>query len=260
MRVLAIGDVVGKPGRQALNRFLPELRKELRFDLVVANGENAAGGFGLTKQVAEELWASGVDIITSGNHIWKKREIYPVLEQEERLIRPANYPSGAPGRGWTIWRNDKNIRVAIINLAGRTFLECLDCPFRSIDALLPEIRPQSDIIIIDFHAEATSEKIAFGWYVDGRSSLVFGTHTHVQTADERILTNGTGYITDIGMTGPRDGVLGVDRGIIIERFLSQLPARFNLASGDVEIMGVWADIDPVTGRTLRIERLCRTIA
>jgi metallophosphoesterase (TIGR00282 family) len=259
LRVLAIGDIVGKPGRQALSKVLPELKKELMVDLVVANGENAAGGFGLTIPVAQEIWTSGVDIITSGNHIWKKREIYPLLDGEKHLIRPANYPPGAPGRGWTIWQSNDNIRVAVVNLAGRTFLETLDCPFRLIDTLLLELRQQSDIIIIDFHAEATSEKIAFGWYMDGRASLVFGTHTHVQTADERILPQGTGYITDAGMTGPRDGVLGVDRDIIIQRFISQLPNRFTLATGDVDIMGVWADIDPLTGRTFHIERLYRTL-
>ncbi|HHV07902.1 MAG TPA: TIGR00282 family metallophosphoesterase [Firmicutes bacterium] len=258
MRVLAIGDIVGKPGRKALKTELPRLREELGLDLVIANGENAAGGFGLTEHVSHELWEAGVDIITSGNHIWKKREIYSVLSQEKQLLRPANYPPGAPGRGWTIWQHN-DLKVAVVNLAGRTFLEPLDCPFRVVDSLLPEIRQQSNIVIIDFHAEATSEKIAFGWYVDGRASLVFGTHTHVQTADSRILPHGTGYITDIGMTGPRDGVLGVDRDIIIQRFITQLPARFHLAKGDVDIMGVWADIDPVTGYTLRIERLYRTL-
>lgn len=259
MRVLAIGDIVGKPGRRGLKTVLPDIRKELNLDLVIANGENAAGGFGLTERVANEIWEAGVDIITSGNHIWKHREIYSLLDREKHLLRPANYPSGAPGHGWTIWKKN-NLCVAVINLAGRAFLEPLDCPFRQIDLLLPEIKQQSNIIIIDFHGEATSEKIAFGWYLDGRASLVFGTHTHVQTADERILPQGTGFITDIGMTGPRDGVLGVDRKVIIQRFLSQLPARFNVATGDVDIMGVWADIDPITGHTHHIERLYRTLA
>jgi len=259
VRVLAIGDIVGRPGREGLKTALPELRQELNLDLVIANGENAAGGVGLTEGVAQEIWGAGVDIITSGNHIWSKREIYPVLEREQQLLRPANYPPGTPGHGWTVWEKN-DLRVAVVNLAGRTFLEPLECPFRLIDSLLPEIRQQTNMVIIDFHAEATSEKIAFGWYVDGRVSMVFGTHTHVQTADDRILPQGTGYITDIGMTGPRDGVLGVDREIIIQRFMTQLPTRFNVATGDVDIMGIWADIDPVTGRAFHIERLYRTLA
>lgn len=259
MRVLALGDIVGRPGRRGLKQVLPKLRQELRPDLIIANGENAAGGIGLTQSVAEEIWEAGVDIITTGNHVWNKREIYPVLEREELLLRPANYPPGTPGRGWTIWKNNE-YSVAVVNLIGRTFLEPLECPFRVIDLLLSKIKRDADIIIIDFHAEATSEKVAFGWYVDGRASMVFGTHTHIQTADNRILPNGTGYITDIGMTGPRDGVIGMDREIVIQRFLTQLPTRFKVAAGDVDIMGIWADIDPACGRTLQIERLYQTIS
>lgn len=259
MRVLALGDIVGRPGRHGLKIALPELRAELQPDLVIANGENAAGGIGLTKKVAEEIWEAGVDIITSGNHIWSKRDIYPVLEQDQRLLRPANYPPGAPGYGWTIWCGH-GYTVAIVNLIGRTYLEPLGCPFRFIDSLLPQIKQHTNLVVIDFHAEATSEKIAFGWYVDGRASMVFGTHTHVQTADNRILPQGTAYITDLGMTGPRDGVLGMDREVVIQRFLTQLPARFKVAAGAVDIMGIWADIDPATGQTFRTERLYRTVS
>ncbi|MDI3522022.1 MAG: 2,3-cyclic-nucleotide 2-phosphodiesterase [Bacillota bacterium] len=258
MRVLAIGDIVGKPGRLAAKTLVPKLRKELNVDLVVANGENAAGGFGLTPEVAAELWQAGIDIITSGNHIWNKREIYPLLDQESRLLRPANYPPGAPGQGWTIWRRGAQA-AAVVNLAGRVFLEPLDCPFRLIRDLLPQLKKETPVVIVDFHGEATSEKVAFGWYVDGAASLVFGTHTHVQTADERILPGGTGYITDLGMTGPRDGVLGVDREIIIKRFFNQLPARFTVAKGDTELSGILADIDPASGRTMRIERVRESV-
>lgn len=259
VRVLALGDIVGKPGRQAIKALLPKLKKELEVDFALANGENAAGGFGLTPEVAEELWAAGIDILTSGNHIWNKREIYPVLDRETRLLRPANYPPGAPGQGWTIFRGT-GVPVAVVNLAGRVFLEALDCPFRLIRDLLPQLKKETPVVIIDFHAEATSEKVAFGWFVDGSASLVVGTHTHVQTADERILPGGTAYITDLGMTGPRDGVLGVERDIIISRFLSQLPARFNVAKGEVELMGVVADIDPVSGRAEGIERVRRIVS
>ncbi|HHY91757.1 MAG TPA: YmdB family metallophosphoesterase, partial [Firmicutes bacterium] len=200
MRVLAIGDIVGKPGRQAVTLLLPALKRELGVDLVIANGENAAGGFGLTPAVAEELWGAGVDVLTSGNHIWNKREISPLLESEQRLLRPANYPPGVPGQGWCVWRRG-SAAAAIVNLAGRVFMEALDCPFRLVSELLPRLRQETPVVIIDFHAEATSEKVALVWYVDGRASLVFGTHTHVQTADERVLPGGTGYITDLGMTG-----------------------------------------------------------
>lgn len=259
VRVLALGDIVGKPGRQAIRALLPELKKELGVDLVIANGENAAGGFGLTPEVANELWEAGIDVLTSGNHIWNKREIYPLLDREERLLRPANYPPGAPGKGWTFWRGE-GASAAIVNLAGRVFLEPLDCPFRLIQALLPELKRETPVVIIDFHAEATSEKIAFAWLVDGAASLVFGTHTHVQTADERILPQGTGYITDLGMTGPRDGVLGIERDIIIRRFMDQLPSRFAVAKGDVELMGILADIDPTSGHTVSIERVRRVFS
>ncbi|MGI6604075.1 MAG: TIGR00282 family metallophosphoesterase [bacterium] len=259
MRVLALGDIVGKPGRIAVRQLVPHLRKELNADLVIANGENAAGGFGLTPQLAEELWEAGIDLLTSGNHIWNKREIYPLLDEDPRLLRPANYPPGTPGRGWTIWRQGK-VPVAVVNLSGRVFLEALDCPFRLIQDLLPALKEKAPVVIIDFHAEATSEKVALGWLVDGKASLVFGTHTHVQTADERILPGGTGYITDLGMTGPRDGVLGVEKDIIVKRFLSQLPARFSVASGDVELMGVVAEIDPKTGHAVSIERVRRVFS
>lgn len=255
MKILVIGDIVGRTGRQLVQRLLPELREKYGPALVIANGENAAGGAGITPAIARELFGYGIDVITSGNHIWDKKEIIPFFDQEERLIRPENYPAGTPGRGWVVVRSSSGIPVAVTNFAGRTFMDNLDCPFRCADTLLSSLQEQARIILVDFHGEATSEKQAFGWYLDGRVSAVFGTHTHVQTADERILTKGTGYITDIGMTGPAEGIIGVERETVLKRFLTQMPQRFYPARGPGELNGILLEIDEVTGTSLGIRRI-----
>lgn len=255
MQILVIGDIVGRPGRQLVQRLLPELREKYSPALVIANGENAAGGAGITPPIARELFGYGIDVLTSGNHIWDKKEIIPYFDQEERLIRPENYPPGTPGRGWVVVRSASGIPVAVTNFAGRTFMDNIECPFRRADALLAHLQEETRIILVDFHAEATSEKQAFGWYLDGRVSAVFGTHTHVQTADERILTKGTGYITDIGMTGPAEGIIGVERETVIKRFLTQMPQRFYPARGPGELNGILLEIDEVTGTSLGIRRI-----
>lgn len=254
MRILMIGDVVGKPGRKALTENLKSLKTELKIDFVIANGENAAGGNGITKPTAQELFASGVDVLTMGNHVWDKREVFEFIEQETRIVRPANYPPGTPGRGAFVFEVNGR-KVGVVNISGRVFLSELDDPFRKVRGLVEEIRKQTPIVIVDFHAEATSEKIAMGWYLDGKVSAVCGTHTHVQTADERILPQGTAYITDLGMTGPRDSVLGVEVDIILEKFLSQLPVRFEVASGPYQLNGVVIDIDEDTGEATDISRV-----
>lgn len=254
LRLLFLGDVVGRPGRKALAQILPQLKGEYQIDFCLANGENAAGGLGLTPEVAEELLAAGVNFLTTGNHIWDKREIYPFLETSPHIIRPANYPPGAPGRGWAVVETIKG-PLGIINLSGRVFMDTLDCPFRLIDRILEEVRLQANMIVVDFHAEATAEKIAMGRYLDGRVSAVIGTHTHVQTADEKIFPGGTAYLTDVGMCGPRDSILGVEIPLVLERFLTQLPNRFAVAKGPVEVCGVVLEISPSSGRALSLQRI-----
>lgn len=254
MRVLAVGDIVGKPGRTAWQQLGRSLARIHRADFVIVNCENAAGGFGVTPEIAEELLETGADCLTSGNHIWKHRTIYPYIEHEQRLLRPANFPEGAPGRGLGIYSSPAGM-VAVINLMGLVGLEPLECPFRAFDHLYEEARSAAQFIIVDFHAEATSEKVAFGHYVDGRASLVFGTHTHVQTADERVLRGGTAYITDLGMTGPEDSVIGVAKEIIIERFLTRLPARYDVPDHPALLCGVVAELDDRTGKAVSITRI-----
>jgi len=251
VKVLAIGDVVGKPGRRTLANLLPQLRLDHGVDLVIANGENAAGGKGLTVATAEELLRSGVDIITSGNHIWEHRDIYPVLASESPILRPLNYPPGSPGKGLLTYGS-----VAVINLIGRTFMVAdVDDPFRAADAALASLRDYR-IIIVDMHGEATSEKMAIGWYLDGRVSAVFGTHTHVATADTRLLPKGTAYVTDLGMVGPSHSIIGVEVQDVLQRFLTQLPNRFNVAEkGPTILNSVLIDIDDESGRARSIERL-----
>jgi len=249
-----IGDIVGRPGRRAIREILPSLLQEYRPDLVVANGENAAGGNGITPDIADELLAGGIDILTMGNHVWDKREAANLLEGNEQIIRPANYPPGTPGRGYTLVKVNDDLQVGVINLAGRVFLPPLDCPFRLGRQLAEEIGA-ARVILVDFHAEATSEKVALAWYLDGLVSAVIGTHTHIQTADARVLPRGTAYITDAGMTGPRDSVLGVKSELIIKRFLTQLPVHFEVAGGAIQLEAVLVDIDPVTGRAASIQRL-----
>jgi hypothetical protein len=253
MRVLLIGDIVGQPGRRVLQEKLPRLRTDREIELVMGNAENAAAGAGLTPKTAEELFAAGVDIITSGNHIFDKKEILQMIDSEPRLLRPANYPPGVPGHGVWTGATAGGHRLAVINLQGRVFMAPNDCPFRTADRLLDKLEKQ--IIMVDMHAEATSEKIAMGWYLDGRASVVVGTHTHVQTADETILPQGTAYITDLGMTGPYDGVIGVKRELILDRFLRGMPTRFEPSSGDARLCGAIVDIDEVSLRAISIERL-----
>ncbi|MEW8958482.1 2',3'-cyclic-nucleotide 2'-phosphodiesterase [Moorella humiferrea] len=255
MRVLMIGDIVGRPGRKAVQELLPSLLHEYRPDLVVANGENAAGGNGITPPVAAELFNRGIHVLTMGNHVWDKREAENLLEEEARILRPANYPDGTPGRGYTIIRVKEDLQVGIINLSGRIFLSTLECPFRLARLLAEEIRATTRMILVDFHAEATSEKVAMGWYLDGLVSAVVGTHTHIQTADARILPGGTAYITDVGMTGPRDSILGVKTEIVIKKFITQMPVRFEVATGPVQLEAVLIDINPDTGRAEAIQRL-----
>lgn len=248
-----MGDVHGRPGRRAVARRVPVLRKQLAVDFVVANAENSAGGVGLTPKTAAELFEAGVDVLTGGNHTWAKREAYELLDSDPRLVRPANYPPGVPGHGSTVIRKG-GLALAVLNLQGRVFMEPLDDPFRVARAEVDRLREVTPFVLVDFHAEATSEKQAMGYYLDGRVTAVVGTHTHVQTADERVLPGGTAYITDVGMTGPRDGVIGVDREAILQRFLTQLPVRFEVASGAVQFNAVLVEADGA-GRATSIRRI-----
>ena len=255
MRILMIGDIIGQPGRRTVRSLVSDMRREHGIDLVIANGENTAGGFGLTVDTAHELLDSGVDIITSGNHIWDQKEMIPHLDEGLPVIRPANYPD-APGRGSLIQDN-----VMVINLQGRVFMPALDCPFRTADRILREAESSGlpRVIIVDFHAEATSEKQAMGWYLDGRVGAVLGTHTHVGTVDTRILPKGTAYVTDVGMTGPVNSVIGSDTSAVLERFLTALPHRLQVAGGPTVLNSVLIEIDPETGIAQSIQRLDRTV-
>lgn len=247
--ILFIGDVVGQPGRAAISQLIGRVRRVRPVDLVIANGENSAGGTGITQEVATEIFRSGVDVITSGNHVWDKREALDLLMEERRIIRPANYPPGVPGQGYLLTETGvPPKRVLVLNVSGRTFMPELDCPFRAVEQLLTEHRRAGDIVILDFHAEATSEKAALAWHFDGRVTAVLGTHTHVQTADERLLPQGTAFISDVGMVGPRDSILGVEVGPVVHRFLTALPVRFEVAKGPVLANAVHLTIDPATGK------------
>jgi metallophosphoesterase (TIGR00282 family) len=252
MKILAIGDVVGRPGRRAINKYVPVLRRERGVDLVIANGENASGGFGLSASTAQELLDSGVDVITSGNHIWAQKDILPYLEEDVPILRPLNYPPGVPGRGYLVSGG-----TLVVNLIGRTFMNAYDCPFRRMDSLLEELTQLPKVIIIDFHAEATSEKVALGRYLDGRVSAVLGTHTHVGTIDARILRRGTAYVTDIGMTGPDDSIIGDDVDSVLRRFLTQMPHRLSVGRGRPVFNAVIVEVDEGSGRALAIERVQR---
>lgn len=259
MRILFIGDILGHPGRRIVKETLPRLRDELQPDLVLANAENAAAGFGITPALVEELLDLGIAVLTSGNHIWDKKEIYPYFRDQVngRLLRPANYPGDSPGRGLYVGKSPAGIDYAVINLQGRIFMPPLDCPFRKADELIGAIPDDVKIRIVDMHAEATSEKQALGWYLDGRVTAVVGTHTHVPTADETILPQGTAYLTDLGMTGPYESVIGMERQAVIQRFLDQLPARFEVAKGDVRLSAALLEADPETGHALSIQRILR---
>lgn len=255
MRVLFIGDVFGKPGRRLIQQKLHGLIQQLRIDFCVANVENAAAGFGITPEIADELLRSEIDLLTSGNHIWDKRAIIPYLSEQPRLLRPQNYPASAPGTGIFIGNTRCGIRVGVLNIQGRVFMPTLDCPFTVGEAAVDRIRKETPVIVVDFHAEATSEKQAFGWYFDGRVSAVVGTHTHVQTADERLLPRGTAYITDLGMTGPYDSVIGSIPDLALERFIRQMPARLEPATGNPRLCGAVIEIDEHSGRAESIVRV-----
>jgi metallophosphoesterase (TIGR00282 family) len=254
LRILAIGDIIGKPGRRAVKEILPGLCNEHNIDLIIGNGENAAGGLGLTPGTAEELFDSGIDVITTGNHIWAYNEIIPYLDSELAILRPLNYPPMNPGRGYLL----KN-KVLIVNLLGRVFMGHVDCPFRAIDQLLTESEHKSIPIIVDFHAEATSEKVAMGRYLDGRVSAVLGTHTHVGTTDAHILPGGTAYVTDIGMVGPIDSVIGDDPDSVISRFLTQIPSRLSVGKGKVNFDAILVEVDEKTGKALDIKRIQKVV-
>ncbi|MEE9217468.1 MAG: TIGR00282 family metallophosphoesterase [Acidobacteriota bacterium] len=255
MRILFIGDLVGKPGRQILRAEIDRLVDRYRTDFVIANVENSAGGFGVTPEIAQEVLSAGVHCLTSGNHIWDRKEIGPYLEDEPRLLRPLNYPPPAQGRGTWVGETAAGVRVGVLNLMGRVFMTPLLCPFLSADEALRELHQQTRVIVVDFHAEATSEKIAMAWYLDGRASAVIGTHTHVQTADERVLPGGTACITDVGMTGSHDGIIGIERPLALQRFLTQRPVRFSTAMGNVHLKGALIDIDETSGRARSISRI-----
>ncbi len=255
VRILVIGDVVGKPGRSVLKEKLREFIEQQKVDFCIANGENAAGGSGLTPDTANDLFKAGVDLITMGDHVWKKKEILKILKGQTPILRPENLPEDPPGRGFIVVTTEKGINIGVILLVGRVFMTPADCPFHAVDRALSRIAGRAKVILVDMHAEATSEKVAMGYHLDSRVSVVFGTHTHVQTADERILAGGTAYITDLGMTGPIHSVLGrrVDR--VLQRFITGLPTPFDVAGGDVQLCGILVDVDPETGRSLGIERV-----
>jgi len=258
LTILCIGDIFGEPGRRALAHFLPRLRAELEVDLVVANVENAAAGFGVTPALARGFLDGGVDVMTSGNHVWDRKEIIEYIVKENLLLRPANYPRGAPGVGSVVVKAGAH-RVGVLNLQGRVFMAPIDCPFLTADAEVERLRGETPVIVVDMHAEATSEKQAMGWYLDGRVSAVVGSHSHVQTADERLLPGGTAFLTDLGLTGPFDSVIGVDKELAIQRFLTGMPNRFEPARGRAQVQGAVIRIDSESGRARAIERIQREL-
>jgi 2',3'-cyclic-nucleotide 2'-phosphodiesterase len=255
MRILFIGDIVGKAGREAIEGVLGKVVAGYKIDFTIANGENAAGGMGMTPSIAVEILDQGVDVLTSGNHIWAKKEIVPFLDEELRILRPANYPPKVPGRGSGIFHSRNGERLGVLNLEGRVFMKHLDCPFRVGEKEVELLRKETNIILVDFHAEATSEKMAMGWFLDGKVSAVVGTHTHVQTSDDRILDEGTAYISDVGMTGPMDSVIGIRKEIALERLLTQIPWKFDVAKEEIELQGVVIDVDSNTGKSKDIKRI-----
>jgi metallophosphoesterase (TIGR00282 family) len=255
MRILFIGDIVGKAGRQAINGVLEKTIADHEIEFTIANGENAAGGMGITPSIALEILNQGVDVLTSGNHIWAKKEIIPFLKEESRILRPANYPDLVPGRGQGVFESRNGQKVGVLNLEGRVFMKHLDCPFRTGEKEIGILSKETNIIIVDFHAEATSEKMAMGWFLDGKVSAVLGTHTHVQTSDERILNEGTAYITDVGMTGPLASVIGIRKQVALERLLTQIPWKFDVATEEIELQGVVVEVDSETGKSKEIKRI-----
>ena len=254
MLILVVGDVIGRPGRMAVGALLPGLRQQYGLDLVIVNAENVAGGLGLTSTTAKALLDAGVDVLTSGNHIWAQKEIIPYLDSEMPILRPLNYPPGVPGRGYLL-----SGQVMVVNLIGRTFMSNFDCPFRAMDKLLAELKHKPPVIIVDFHAEATSEKIAMGRYLDGRVSAVLGTHTHVGTIDAQLLPQGTAYVTDIGMTGPIDSIIGDDAEAVIRRFLTMIPYRLSVGKGKTIFNGVLVRVDDSSGKAISIDRIYQEV-
>jgi hypothetical protein len=256
MNLLFLGDVVGRPGRRAVSRLLPRLVREANVDFVVANCENASGGKGIDPESAEELFDAGVDVLTTGNHVWQNRAIVPYIEENGRLLRPANFPCGVPGRGWTVREGRRTgVRVGVLNLIGRVFMQPVDCPFRAADEALQRLREEARLIMVDMHGEATSEKNAMGRFLGGRVTAVLGSHTHIQTADESVLPGGTAYLTDAGMCGPEDSVLGVKTDAVLRRFLTQMPTRFEVATGPVIVQGALIEADDVSGQARGIRRI-----
>ncbi|MBT5926442.1 MAG: TIGR00282 family metallophosphoesterase [Verrucomicrobia bacterium] len=260
MKILFIGDVVGRPGRRAVRECVPKLLERHGISMVVANGENSAGGAGITPSTAREIYDAGVDVITTGDHLWDQREVIGLLQKEPHFVRPLNYPEGTPGNGWVVWQKEGLPKVAVVNLQGRTFMADLENPFLAVDAAIEGIRKETPIVIVDFHAEATSEKIAMGRFLDGRVSLLVGTHTHVPTADEQIFPGGTAFLCDAGFTGPQASVLGREIEPVIRRFLTSQPQRFGVAQKDVMLRGVLVDIDEATGKAISIQRIAESVA
>jgi metallophosphoesterase (TIGR00282 family) len=261
MKLLFIGDIVGRPGRELVRRWLKTIRQAHAIDLVIANVENAAGGAGVTREITDELLNEGIQVLTSGNHIWDKREVLEFIGAVPELVRPANYPAGTPGGGSYVWRGHHGVAVGVINAMGRVFLANVDDPFAAVTREIAKVRADgARIIVVDFHAEASSEKLAFGWYLDGQVTAVLGTHTHVQTADERVLPEGTAYISDVGMTGAHDGVIGMERSAVIARFTTGLPMRYDSAVGDPRLHAVVVTADPESGRATAIARLSLDLA
>ena len=255
MKALFIGDIVGKTGRKIVKDILPNIANRYKIDIAIANGENIAGGFGITEKTASELFNYGIHIITTGNHVWDKKEAIPYIAKESRILRPLNYPAGVPGIGSTIFTSPNIKKIAVMNVSGRAFMNTLDCPFRTAKDEVERLKKSTNIILIDFHAEATSEKVAFGYYMDGIVTAVIGTHTHVQTADEKILPKGTAYITDVGMTGPTDSIIGIEKKQIEERFLFQMPRKYEVARGEAILSAVVIEVDEKSGRATAIQRL-----
>lgn len=255
IKLLFIGDIVGRPGRELVRRGLPGLKRYHEIDLVIANAENSAAGFGITREIGDDLLDQGVDVMTSGNHIWDKKEAIEYIGAESRLLRPANYPAGVPGNGSYVARTQDGVSVGVINVMGRVFMTSIDDPFAVVLREVEAVKVRARVVFVDFHAEATSEKVAMGWHLDGKVTAVVGTHTHVQTADDRILPNGTAYLTDAGMTGPHDSIIGVEIEPALGRFLNGMPARFETASGNPRLNGVIVEADEQSGKALEIERI-----
>jgi metallophosphoesterase (TIGR00282 family) len=255
MRVLCIGDVIGRPGRRVLREMLPQIQRERLIDFTIANGENLAGGFGIIPEKFHEMENFHVDLVTTGNHIWDRKEIVPFLDHTDRLLRPLNYPPGTPGRGYTVVPAATGVYIGVLNLQGRVFMPNIDCPFRAAEAAIEELRRKTPVVFVDFHAEATSEKVAMGRFLDGKVTAVFGTHTHVQTADDQVLPGGTAYITDLGMTGAHESVIGMEVEGSIRKFLTAMPGKLNPENRGLRLNGLVVEVDPETGRALAVERL-----